>query len=299
MGDSKKKQKIELVDSKAISELLSHVVGESLEGSDTAVTEVTLETALSHDEIANQISRARAQQSEQQVDLLRRASLGDVVAGITHQSRNIMTGVLSFSQIACHRNSDPKLEKLLENIHAESSRCVELMNQILTLARSREVHANNVHVRVLLAETISSACRLAEPAMVARQIRLENNVDDTSLEVIGDGGALRDVFLNLLRNATEATPEGGTIRVSSTLGDETIALSFEDSGDGIAPDARDRVFEPGFTTKGAGKGTGLGLAVSKQVAIEHKGDINVDESPLGGARFLVTLLRAPSEDDEQ
>lgn len=299
MGDKTKKENIELVDSKTISELLSHLVGEALQASGTAITEVTLESTLTQEEIETQISRARAQQSEQQVDLLRRASLGDVVAGITHQSRNIMTGVLSFSQIACHRNSDPKLEKLLESIYAESTRCVELMNQILTLARSREVHANNVHVRVLLGETISSACRLAEPAMVARQIRLDNAVSDTDLEVIGDGGALRDLFLNLLRNATEATPEGGSIRVSSKLEDETIALSFEDSGDGIAADARDRVFEAGFTTKGAGKGTGLGLAVSKQVAIEHKGDIAVDESPLGGARFLVTLMRAPAQEEGQ
>jgi signal transduction histidine kinase len=260
---------------------------------------VTLETSLSPEEVAAQIAQARTRQAELQVDLLRRASLGDVVAGITHQSRNIMTGVLSFSQIACHRNSDPKLEKLLENIHKESSRCVELMNQILTLARSREVHASNVYVRVLLAETISSACRLAEPAMDAREIRLENDISDTDLEVIGDGGALRDLFLNLLRNATEATPDGGSIRVSAEVVNETIRLSFEDSGEGIAPEARDKVFDPGFTTKGAGEGTGLGLAVSKQVALEHKGDIVVDQSSLGGARFLVTLSKAPVQGESQ
>ncbi len=296
MGDSSNKKTIELRDREATADLLNHAVGEVLEGSGTKVSGVSLETSLSQEELVSLITGARAEHGEQQEDLLRRASLGDVVAGITHQSRNIMTGVLSFSQIACHRNTDPKLENVLENIHKESSRCVELMNQILTLARSREVHARKVYVRVSLTETISSACRLAQPAMAERKICLEYGICDTSLEVTGDSSALRDLFLNLLRNATEATPEGGSIRVSSSIVGETITLSVEDSGDGIAPDDRERVFDPGFTTKGAGKGTGLGLAVSKQVAMEHKGDIVVDESPLGGARFLVTLTRAPVED---
>ena len=128
--------------------------------------------------------------------------------------------------------------------------------------------------------------------MEARGIRLENTVTGTDLEITGDNNALRDLFVNLLRNAADATPEGGLIRVSAEVGEGRITLCYEDSGTGIPIADRERVFEPSFTTKGTGKGTGLGLAVSKQVVIEHKGDIVVDESPLGGARFLITFPKA-------
>lgn len=296
MGDSSNKKQVDLGDLESISDLLSHSVREALENAGTEITGVTLQTSQTLAEAQAAIKTAREANAKLQQDLLRRASLGDVVAGITHQSRNIMTGVLSFSQIACHRNTDPKLEKLLDNIHKESSRCVELMNQILTLARSREVHSNSIYARVLLAETISSACRLSEVSMAEREIRLENTVAGTDLEIVGDNNALRDLFVNLLRNAADATPDGGLVRVSAELRDDTITLSYEDSGTGIPIADRERVFEPSFTTKGAGKGTGLGLAVSKQVVMEHKGEIVVDESPLGGARFLITFPRAREED---
>ncbi len=298
MSNSSKKKQVEIGDPELISELLSHVVREALETAGTRVTGVSLQASDTTEETQAIIEQARETQAETQRDLLRRASLGDVVAGITHQSRNIMTGVLSFSQIACHRNADPKLEKLLDNIHKESTRCVELMNQILTLARSREVHSSNVYARVLLAETISSACRLSRPAMEAREISLESSVSDTDLEISGDNNALRDLFINLLRNAADATPDGGCVRVSAEVGDDTLTLCFEDSGAGIPLANRERVFEPSFTTKGAGKGTGLGLAISRQVVIEHKGEIVVDESPLGGARFLITFPKASQEGEE-
>ncbi len=297
MSNSSNKKQVELEDLELISELLSHSVREALEAAGTRVTGVTLQTSQTPAETQTSITAAQEARVESQHDLLRRATLGDLVAGITHQSRNIMTGVLSFAQIACHRNTDPKLETLLDNIHKESNRCVDLMNQILTLARSREVYSNAVYSRVLLAETISSACGLSEPAMKEREIRLENTVSGTDLEISGDNNALRDLFINLLRNAADATPDGGSIRVSAESGDDTVTICFEDSGTGIPIANRESVFEPSFTTKGAGKGTGLGLAVSKQVVLEHRGKIVVDESPLGGARFLITFPKASEEDD--
>lgn len=295
MDESSKKKELELEDPKVISELVSHAVGEGLAVSESQVTGVKLQSPLEESELAEVIAQAGQLYAQNQADLLRRASLGDVVAGITHQSRNIMTGVLSFAQIASHRNTDPKLESLLESIHQESSRCVDLMNQILILARSREANLAGNHSRVLLTATISSACRLTQPRMEARGITLENKIGDTNIELLGDNNALRDLFVNLLQNAADATPAEGLIRLSAQLTEDTVVLQVEDSGPGVALADRENIFAPSFTTKGAGEGTGLGLAVSKQVVAEHKGQITVDESLLGGARFTVTLPRATEQ----
>lgn len=286
------KQEFELKDLKAIADLLSHEAHAALESSGSQVVGVRVEGSTDLAQTTSLVSEVREAYDENQASLKRRASLGDVVAGITHQSRNIMTGVLSFSQIARHRNSDPKLSKLLESIENESMRCVELMNQILTLARSREATINGSYEQMSLAETIVSACRLSQPRMANNDIRIENSLGDSTLEILGDKNALRDVFVNLLRNATDATPGGGVIRVSAEFVDEFAVVYFDDSGPGVAPEDREMVFEASFTTKRAGQGTGLGLAVSRQVVIEHKGDLLIEDSPLGGARFVVRLPRA-------
>jgi signal transduction histidine kinase len=295
MGNSVKKQ-FKLEEPGVIAGLVGDDVRALLEEAGGKVVGLVVEGELGPQKAVELISQGHEGCEAERDSLQRRASLGDVVAGITHQSRNIMTGVLSFAQLARHRNDDSKLTKLLENIENESTRCVELMNQILTLARSRDAATTGNYECVGVAEIMSSACSLTQPRMAKQKIMLENSVSDSALGVSGDKNAIRDVFVNLLRNATDATPEGGTIRVTADQVDGFVVVLCEDSGTGVLPEHRSRVFEASFTTKRAGQGTGLGLAVSKQVIIEHKGDIAVEGSPLGGARFVVRLPTFVGED---
>jgi signal transduction histidine kinase len=114
---------------------------------------------------------------------------------------------------------------------------------------------------------------------------------------MGDKLALRGVFVNLLRNAGDATPSGGLIRMSITPDDDFVIVHCDDSGPGVLPENRSAVFDASFTTKRAGQGTGLGLAVSRQVILEHKGEVAVEESALGGARFVVRLPKSARKEE--
>ena len=108
-------------------------------------------------------------------------------------------------------------------------------------------------------------------------------------EIAGDPQQLQQVFLNLLLNAAEAIGEGGKITVKTGIDEQakTIAVSIMDTGSGIAAELQEKIFQPFFTTKG--KGTGLGLAVSKRIVEEHGGNIKVANNIDGGVTFTITL----------
>ena len=105
-------------------------------------------------------------------------------------------------------------------------------------------------------------------------------------------------MLNLLTNAVDAMPAGGTLRIEAGVSDGTACLTVADSGPGIPPDARERVFEPFFTTKERGGGTGLGLAICRQILEAHGGSIQVTDTRGGGATFIVRLPLTAEEEPE-
>jgi signal transduction histidine kinase len=289
--------RIELSNPSALEALLDETQLENLFLKGMTVTGIVLEGPASTDEVEQMIEE-EADTAENR-SLRRRAALGDVVAGIAHQSRNIMTGVLSFAQIARRRNRDEKLGKLVDKIEAESFRCVELLSHVLILARSRDA-AGGGHLEACSpALILLSACNLVEPKLAEKAIKFVK-IDDPAVmpEVLGDTKALRDVFVNLLQNAGDATPADGTVQVTCETDDDSLSIFFDDTGPGVAPEHREQIFAPSFTTKGIGKGTGLGLAVSQQVVIEHGGELLIEESPLGGARFVVVLPVAGAAREE-
>ena len=119
--------------------------------------------------------------------------------------------------------------------------------------------------------------------------RVIRELDDHLPEILGDPQQLQQVFLNLLLNAAEAIGESGTITVRTGHDEQakTVAVSIKDTGSGIAAELREKIFHPFFTTKG--KGTGLGLAVSKRIVEEHGGSIEVDNPVSGGVTFTIIL----------
>ncbi|HSI03578.1 MAG TPA: ATP-binding protein, partial [Myxococcota bacterium] len=113
------------------------------------------------------------------------------------------------------------------------------------------------------------------------------------LRIVGDEGRLHQVLMNLLLNALQATPRGGTVTLRAEATDrEWVTINVDDSGPGVPPDKRDRIFEPFFTTKDTG--SGLGLPLVHSTVSQHCGVVRVASSPEGGARFALTLPRAGS-----
>ena len=121
----------------------------------------------------------------------------------------------------------------------------------------------------------------------SRGVKLVRAVDP-GLSVSGDEPRLREVIMNLVLNALDASPRGGEVRVvARPLGPTEIELSVEDDGSGVDPDQRDKIFQPFFTTKA--QGTGLGLAIVHSIVTQHRGSLRLESSATGGAAFRVRL----------
>ena len=114
---------------------------------------------------------------------------------------------------------------------------------------------------------------------------MENLLDSVLPPISGNTGKLQQVFLNLFLNAKDAMPEGGRLRVVTWTEDSTVQVEVSDTGAGISPEHLHRIFDPFFTTKSAGRGTGLGLAVSYGIIHEHSGKIQAESRPGLGTRF--------------
>jgi signal transduction histidine kinase len=132
--------------------------------------------------------------------------------------------------------------------------------------------------------------QLLEPQLRGNQIQILRDYDPESPLVIGNSGKLQQVFTNLLLNARDALPSGGSIRISTIPSDDhSMIVEISDSGTGIAPENVAKIYDPFYTTKGVGRGTGLGLAVSYGIVQEHSGHISVESTPGHGTIFRISL----------
>jgi signal transduction histidine kinase len=175
----------------------------------------------------------------------------------------------------------------LSVIEDETLRAKEIVDGLLDLSRPLPAGAEVVDLRALSEDVVS---RLEEAKLldgVAVSV-------DGAARAPGHPDKLRQVLVNLVRNAVEAAGAGGRVEVRVAERDGAAEVAVADSGPGIPPERRDRLFEPFFTTKP--RGTGLGLAVSRAIARAHGGDLAVDAAAEGGARFALRLpLRRAEE----
>jgi len=146
-----------------------------------------------------------------------------------------------------------------------------------------------------LRAAIDGTLALLRPLLAERRVRVERNYAADLPVVVADPGAIKQVILNLLKNAADALEEsGGNVRISTSASDDgrQVVVAVADDGPGIAPELRERIFDPFVTTKSAGRGTGLGLSICRRIAEAHHGTLEVSAAPTGGASFT---LRLPAE----
>ena len=222
------------------------------------------------------------------------AAVGTLTAGLSHEIRNPLNAaglqlvVLERGLRKLPASVQPGLLAPLGLVREEIRRLDHLLEDFLQFARPGELVARPVP----LAEPIETVLELLAKDAERRKVALVRELE-RDLAVAGDGERLRQVFMNLVLNALEATPAGGRIRVSAHGEGDEVVVAVDDSGPGLTPELRARIFEPFFTTKPAG--TGLGLPSVHAIVTQHGGTIATDTSPLGGARFEVRLpaLRGP------
>jgi signal transduction histidine kinase len=227
-------------------------------------------------------TRARLAQSE------KLAALGLLATTIAHEVRNPLAVIRSAAQgIGETPAPDPtEAQRASSFITAEIDRLTSVVGSLLAFARPPQLERRSVAIRDLFDRTLA----LAADELSARQLRLARREDDGLPAVAGDGDLLCQVLLGLLANAAEAVPPGGEIWLEARPAEHGVELVVADSGPGVPEELRGRIFEPFFTTRS--RGTGLGLAVARQIVDAHGGRLAVDERPGGGARFRIALPRA-------
>ena len=237
------------------------------------------------------LAQARAARS----DKLR--ALGELAAGVAHNLNNSLTVIQGRAQLLLMRSSaEAGNKKSLEIITQAVGDCSQTLRRLLDFSR-RESTRHPMPVD--LSELISSSVEIARPKWQASSSERTGTIEvriDTPAPAfaLGDSAELREVVLNLIFNAVDAMPNGGTIEAGTRVEGKTARFWIADTGAGIPAEVMARIFEPFYTTKGE-RGTGLGLSASHGIIENHSGEINVISEPGKGTRFEVSLpLREPT-----
>jgi len=225
------------------------------------------------------------------------AGIGQLAGGVAHELNNPIGVILSFTQFSKAIASDMSNDELTDNlIEVENAalRCKKIVSGLLDFSRPSK---EEEHKPVSLGETLESALFLVSTQSAARSLSIVKEFAPALPMVLGNANQLLQVFINLIGNAVQAMPGGGTLTLRSGTAGGKVFASVVDTGTGIPPENLDRIFEPFFTTKAPGKGTGLGLSVTYGIVERHSGRIEV-KSELGkGSEFIVLLPPAPTEAD--
>ena len=235
----------------------------------------------------------RLQLEEQLQQREKLSSIGLLAAGVAHEVNTPLTGVSSYTQmlLGMLSESDPK-HALLLKVRRQAERATDIVNNLLNFSRTgsaAEFDAVDIH-RVL-----DDTLQLLEPQLRRSQIEIVRDYGDNLPQVHGNSVKLQQVFTNLILNARDSIANGnGRVSLSTRNGDDgSLVVEVADSGVGIAPDDVAKIYDPFFTTKGVGRGTGLGLAVTYGIVQEHSGHISVSSTPGLGTTFRISL---PTED---
>lgn len=243
---------------------------------------------------------------------LRRAqkmeAIGQLTGGIAHDFNNILTSVMGYIVLAIERQAasgDERLAAYLDKAHESCDRARRLIEQMLMFSRGQR----GAPRPITLAEKVERSLSLLQPVMPAT-ISLETALDRDAPAIMLDPVQLEQVLMNLCINARDALHGAGRIgiSVSRTHVSDTLCsacrkpadgafveLCVEDDGPGIAPEVLERIFEPFYSTKEVGKGTGMGLATLHGIAHEHGGHVIVETAPGNGARFRVLFPTLPHD----
>jgi two-component system, NtrC family, nitrogen regulation sensor histidine kinase GlnL len=213
------------------------------------------------------------------------ARLGELTAGIAHEFRNGLATIHGYSRLMDPQSLPPKYQPYVEGIRQETEALGQVVTNFLNFARPEQIQLTRVDLGAVVRRAADDLRNELPEAMSL-------TVDGTFCDVMGDEVLLRQVFGNLIRNAVEACEGAGIVPAVAISGAADAVLrscrvSVDDNGPGIVEDARERIFQPFFTTRS--RGTGLGLAIVQKILVMHNGRVSVEESRLGGASLQVLL----------
>jgi two-component system, NtrC family, sensor kinase len=236
--------------------------------------------------LENVTSRVKLEETLQQSEKL--SSIGLLAAGVAHEVNTPLTGVSSYTQMLLGMipDTDPK-HALLLKVQKQTERASNIAGNLLNFSRGgNSTEFVEININKLLDDTL----QLLEPQMRKSQVEVIKKYSGTKPKVLGNAGKLQQVFTNLILNARDAMLAGGTITLMTGLNQNgEVAIEVSDTGSGISPENLSKIYDPFFTTKGVGSGTGLGLAVSYGIVQEHAGSIDVTSKIGEGTTFQLVF----------
>lgn len=224
--------------------------------------------------------------NEQLIRAEKLAAMGTLAAGVAHEVNNPLASISSLVQMMrSQEGHSVETRERLNLISAQIDRIKQVTQDMTNFARSRPAAKSETDIN----SVVRTALRLASFDKAFQDLDIRTDLGEGLPAVFADEDQLQQVFLNLFLNARDAMAEGGTLTVTTRIDTGHIRVEIADTGVGIDTEAATQIFDPFYTTKPAGKGTGLGLAVCYGIVTGHGGRIEVGENQPSGTRFLVFL----------
>jgi len=217
----------------------------------------------------------------------RLASIGRLAAGVAHEIGNPVTGIASIAQNLKYEEEPDAIEQSARDILTQTKRITSIVQSLMNFSRSSGGGQQSLQL-VVLAEILQDALDLVQ--LVHKRNQLEYRMDcSPGLVVMADRQRLAQVFVNLLNNASDASSPGDSIHIKARRNASQIVIEVIDQGTVIPEHFQQQLFEPFATTKATGKGTGLGLALARNIILDHNGEIEIDSSPHAGTTVTIRI----------
>ena len=247
------------------------------------------ETVQRNKELAEINARLQATQ-QQLVQSEKLAAIGQLTAGIVHDVKNPLAVIKGLAEVLLDEpQHDAETQTHLASIRDSAAKANQIVSDLLKFARQSKLERTHRDLR----ETVQASLRLTKYLARKAHVQVSAELPEQSVMLTYDAQQIEQVLINMIHNAIQAMPEGGSLRLSLGASEDMVALTIQDTGTGIAPENLSRIFDPFFTTKPEGEGTGLGLSVGYGIIADHGGYIEVDSTPGQGTTFMISLPTRP------
>ncbi|MEC2075174.1 PAS domain S-box protein [Metabacillus fastidiosus] len=206
---------------------------------------------------------------------------GQLAAGIAHEIRNPLTAIKGFLQLM--QPEKMNVDQYFNIIFSELNRIELILSELLMLAKPQEISYRTSNIVAL----VKDVATLIETEANLSNVMIEQNYEESTLSVNCDENQLKQVFINLLKNAIDAMPKGGTVTLSARVVKQMVEIAVQDEGEGMEEEVLNRIGEPFLTTKE--KGTGLGLMITYKIIDNHRGSVKIESEVGKGTKFIVSL----------
>jgi signal transduction histidine kinase len=246
----------------------------------TPLAAAALENSRLVHDLQQQMEQLKAAQA-QLVQSAKLAAVGELAAGVAHEINNPLAGILAYAELLLRdQPPDAPMRDALAVIVKQTLRARAIVRNLMDFARQTKPQRQPADISLVLSQTVDLVRQLLE----RRGVVIEEDYALDLGQLTVDSGQMKQVFLNLITNAVQAMPQGGTLSLRTARVRDEVAVSVSDTGQGVPPELQERIFEPFFTTKPVGEGTGLGLSISLGIVKEHGGRITVDSPPVPSGR---------------